>query len=77
VLSFENGWYQILLQGKRAFIFGAYLLPLDFSISPYRVGTFDGVALLLKQFVYKGWYEILEPDGEKKYIHEKYVKFAV
>ncbi|MBW2063311.1 MAG: SH3 domain-containing protein [Deltaproteobacteria bacterium] len=76
VLSFSDGWYQILLENKQAaYIFGAYLLPIDFELSSHKVGvTRDGTKLLLTPSRYRCHYQVILPNGERRYIRKSHVR---
>lgn len=76
VLSFVDGWYRILLENKQpAYIFGAYLLPIDFELSPHKVGvTRDGTKLLLTPSQNQGHYQVILPNGERRYIRKSHVR---
>lgn len=78
VLSFNNGWYQIRLDdGRIGHIFGAYLLPMDFDVAPYRVGvTRDNTKVLLTECRHQEWYRIISPNGEDGYIRKRHVSIV-
>jgi len=70
VNSFSNGWYEIALgEDQAAFIFGAYLLPLDFKLSSHRVGIAkDRTKLLLSKDDRRDWFQVILPDGTRRYV---------
>jgi hypothetical protein len=76
VLSFSNGWYEVVMgENQAAFIFGAYLLPVDFKLSSHWVGlTMDRTKVLLAEDYRSEWFQIILPDGKKHYIRKKEVK---
>jgi len=78
IISFEDGWYQVLLGGRRiGYIFGAYLLPMDFSVAPYRVGVArDKTKLLLSESRHQDWYKVIFPNGEERYIRRRHVRIV-
>lgn len=78
VLSFSDGWYQVLLgNNSRGYIFGAYLLPMDFNVSQYKVGVGEnGRKLLLTQSRNGGWYQEVLPNGQRRDIQKGSVRIV-
>jgi len=76
VYSFSGGWYEIALgEDQAAFIFGAYLLPLDFKLSSHWVGIAkDRTKLLLTKDDRRGWYQVILPDGTIRYVRKNDVQ---
>ena len=76
VLSFSDGWYEVLLENdKCGYIFGAYLLPMNFQIASHMVGIArDRTKLLLAPSRYQGRYQVILPSGERHYIRESDVR---
>jgi hypothetical protein len=76
VLSFSHGWYEVVIgKGKVAFIFGAYLLPMDFKIPSHWIGLAkDRTKLLLAEDYRSDWFQIIMPNGKKRYIRKKNVQ---
>jgi hypothetical protein len=72
VLSFVDGWYRILLEDQRpGYIFGAYLLPLDFESCPYLIGmTKSQTKVLLKEVNHPIYYQVILPNGQKGMIRK-------
>ena len=78
VMSFSDGWYKLRLDGSEyGYIFGAYLLPLDFRLDSNMVGVArDGKKLLLTECRYRDMYQIIRPNGERDYIRKYYVRIV-
>jgi hypothetical protein len=76
VLSFSNGWYRLNLPDEQpAYIFGAYLLPLDFSIAFHHVGVDDRQRkILLASCPYPEQYRLILPDGSTQFIGKDHVR---
>ncbi|MFA5942304.1 MAG: SH3 domain-containing protein [Candidatus Paceibacterota bacterium] len=67
ILSFHNGWYQVALANQKSgYIFGAYLIPLNFDVSPYHaaVTNYDRTKLLIREAGHPFHFQVIWPDGQ-------------
>jgi len=76
VISYSDGWYEIKAEKiESGFIFGAYLLPIDFN-HPFLWNGLskDNKKLLLTKAHRPSTFKILTPDGTNKFIDKSHVK---
>ncbi len=76
VISFAKGWYKVVIgNGQTAYIFGAYLLPINF-INPTHVVGIDnqGRKILVSRHNSKGYLEKILPSGDTRPVKEKNVQ---
>lgn len=78
VQSFTRGWYKVVLEDDQlAFIFGAYLLPIDFKLSSHWVGLAKNrTKLLITANHHPDQFQVILPDGTKRYIRKKNVRIV-
>jgi hypothetical protein len=77
VLSFQDGWYKIRLEDQKSgYLFGAFLLPLNFDSFPYRAGvTRDQTRVLIKIEENRIYYQLISANGQSSLIKKDDVSF--
>ena len=73
VISFRDGWYEVvLLNEDSGYVFGAYLIPQNFDLYPYRVViTNNQTKLLVKEEGNPTHYLAIMPDGETTWMRKE------
>lgn len=73
VISFRNGWYEVMLLNEGSgYVFGAYLMPQNFDVYPYRVVvTNNQTKLLVKEEGNPTHYLAIMPDGETTWMRKE------
>jgi len=73
VISFRDGWYEVvLLNEDNGYVFGAYLLPQNFDVYPYRVVvTNNQTKLLVREEGDPTHYLAIMPDGETTWMRKE------
>jgi uncharacterized protein YgiM (DUF1202 family) len=73
VISFRNGWYEVVLLNERSgYVFGAYLIPQNFDVYPYRVVTTNNqTKLLVKEEGNLSHYLAIMPDGKTTWMRKE------
>ncbi len=73
VISFRDGWYEVVLFNEGSDMFsGAYLIPQNFDVYPYRVVvTNNQTKLLVKEEGDPTHYLAIMPDGETTWMRKE------
>jgi len=73
VISFRDGWYEVtLFDQSSGYVFGAYLIPQNFNLYPYRVVIANNRdKLLVKEEGYPSQYRVILPDGQTSWIRKE------
>lgn len=73
VISFRDGWYEVVLFNEGSgYVFGAYLIPQNFDLYPYRVViTNNQTKLLVKEEGNPTHYLAIMPDGETTWMRKE------